>query len=71
MDQRGRQNTTLVDNYVEPLPDFWLTLSLSLIAITTLLMAALAILTMVLALKKKRLLEAPVRTWVMNVNFYQ
>ena len=69
MDENGRQSPILVDNCYDSLPSFWLTVSLSFISAASFLLAVLSILTVVLALRKKRLLKTPVRTWVMNLDF--
>lgn len=52
----------------EPAPYFWFSVSMSLIGLTTSLLASLAVFTTLLARRKKRLLETPKRTWVMNLD---
>ena len=61
-------NNTENLNCHEPVPYFWFSLSMSLIGITASLFLSLAVLTTVLARRKKMLLETPMRTWVMNLD---
>ena len=62
------QNTTSIDSCYRLLPNTWLVMSLSLISTTTFLLVALAIFTVVLAKRRKKILETPVRSWIMNLD---
>ena len=61
-------NTTDYIYCTEPAPYFWFSVSMSMIGLTTSLLASLTVFTTLLARRKKKLLETPRRTWVMNLD---
>ena len=63
-----RLNSTIVDNCYRQLPLYGLYLAASWMGLMMVLILLLGILTIVSALKKKRMMETPLRTWVMNLD---